>query len=219
MLGVTAGAVTVPKPIPSCPLTMASGFWRRVSVSTVLDLPLVFPHVPPTFGDVLLRGFTDEDIPMLRDLSTDPYVPLTGMLPSNATVEDARNFIERQFDRLTAGAAYSFCVALRHTNLAVGQAGLWLTTLEHGRAEAGYSIAPAHRGRGMGRQALTALTAFAWTIPELHRIELYIEPWNLASARIAVAAGYEREGPLRSHQPVGDKRVDMQLFAALRPSP
>lgn len=71
----------------------------------------------------------------------------------------------------------------------------------------------------MARQALTALTTFAWIIPELHRIELYIEPRNVASTRTAEAAGYEREGLLRSHQPIGDKRVDMQPFAALRPSP
>jgi hypothetical protein len=31
--------------------------------------------------------------------------------------------------------------------------------------------------------APTALTSFAWSIPALHRIELYIEPWNLGGHR------------------------------------
>ena len=35
-----------------------------------------------------------------------------------------------------------------------------------------------HRGRGIATSALQALTAFAWTIPGLYRVELYIEPWN-----------------------------------------
>ena len=61
-----------------------------------------------------------------------------------------------------------------------------------GRATIGYSVAPAHRGRGIASSALKALTAFAWTIPTLHRIELYIEPWNSNSRRVAEASGFQR---------------------------
>ncbi|GAB3259318.1 GNAT family N-acetyltransferase [Arthrobacter pigmenti] len=64
--------------------------------------------------------------------------------------------------------------------------------------------------------ALRALTAFAWTIPVLHRVELYIEPWNTASIRTAERAGYEHEGLLRSHQEIAGKRSDMLLYAMVR---
>jgi hypothetical protein len=47
---------------------------------------------------------------------------------------------------------------------------------------------------------LQALTAFGWTISELHRIELYIEPWNTGSIRVAESAAYSDDGLLRSHQ-------------------
>ena len=59
--------------------------------------------------------------------------------------------------------------------------------------------------------ALTALTSFAWTIPGLHRIELYIEPWNAGSAKTAEWAGFVRQGLLRSHQEIGGRRRDMLL--------
>ncbi|MEU6643216.1 GNAT family protein [Saccharomonospora sp. NPDC046836] len=72
------------------------------------------------------------------------------------------------------------------------------------------------RGRGVAGHGLAALTRFAWSIPALHRIELYIEPWNGASVRTAERAGYEREGFLRSHQEIGGERVDMLLYAAIR---
>jgi [ribosomal protein S5]-alanine N-acetyltransferase len=62
---------------------------------------------------------------------------------------------------------------------------------------------------------LQALTRFAWTIPALYRVELYIEPWN--SIRVAEAAGYQREGLLRSHQEIGGTRRDMLLYAITRP--
>jgi len=179
--------------------------------------PLLLPDPLPHFGRVRLRVFTDHDIPMLIDLSTDPYVPMTGLLPAHATEDDARSFIRRQHDRLVTGTAYSFCIARRDTDAAVGQAGLWLEQLTHGRAQAGYSIAPSDRGHGLASHALTALTALAWSIPDIHRIELYIEPWNAASIRAAESAGYQYEGLLRRHQVIGGKRVDMQLLAASRP--
>ena len=71
------------------------------------------------------------------------------------------------------------------------------------------------RGRETG-QALVALTAFAWSVPEVHRIELYIEPWNEASVKTAEFAGYQREGLLRRHQVIDGKRVDMLLYAVTR---
>jgi RimJ/RimL family protein N-acetyltransferase len=64
--------------------------------------------------------------------------------------------------------------------------------------------------------ALKALTAFAWTIPVLHRIELYIEPWNSGSVRAAEGAGFEREGLLRGHQEIGGRRRDMLLYSIIR---
>jgi ribosomal-protein-alanine N-acetyltransferase len=50
----------------------------------------------------------------------------------------------------------------------------------------------------------------------LHRIELYIEPWNVASVRTAERARYQREGLLRSHQEIGGRRRDMLLYAIIR---
>ena len=154
---------------------------------------------------------------MVRSLSTDPYTPLTSTLVAEATAEQAQEWIDRQHDRLVTGAGYSFCIADAVDDRALGQVGLWLADIEHGRATAGYGVAPSERGRGVAGRALTALTAFAWTVPELHRVELYIEPWNVASTRSAESAGYDREGLLRSRQVIGAQRVDMLLYSALRP--
>lgn len=60
------------------------------------------------------------------------------------------------------------------------------------------------------------MTSFEWGVPELHRVELYIEPWNVASARTAEAAGYQHEGLLRGQQVIGGRRVDMMIYSANR---
>ncbi|WP_406458448.1 GNAT family N-acetyltransferase [Streptomyces sp. NBC_00876] len=179
---------------------------------------LVMPIAAPSFGDVRLRAFEERDADMLMDLSTDAYVPKTGSLPGNADHPEALAYIERQSSRLRTGAGYSFCVADKETDEALGTAGLYLAPIAAGRATAGYSVAPRHRGRRVAGHSLIALTRFAWSIPELHRIELYIEPWNTASVRTAEFAGFEREGLLRSHQEIGGERVDMLMYAAIRPT-
>ncbi len=46
---------------------------------TPADLP-PWPAEPLAYGPVVLRKFSDRDVPMVRELSTDPYVPLIGSL-------------------------------------------------------------------------------------------------------------------------------------------
>jgi [ribosomal protein S5]-alanine N-acetyltransferase len=167
-------------------------------------------------GPVILREFSAADLPMVRQMSTDPYVPLIGTLPPNASTQEALAYIDRQRGRLAEGVGFSFAIAEADTGRGVGGIGLWLAGLDQGRATAGYSVMPSARGRGLAAAALTALTSFAWTIQALHRIELYIEPWNTGSVRSAERAGFEREGLLRSHQEIGRRRRDMLLYAAIR---
>jgi RimJ/RimL family protein N-acetyltransferase len=177
-----------------------------------------WPAEPPSAGAVVLRPWADDDVPMLLDLATDPYVPLIGTLPAHATEEQALDYVHRNQGRWAEGRGFSFVVAEAASGRAVGGAGLWLRDLPCGRGSAGYSVAPAERGHGYAADALTALTAFAWTLPGLHRVELYVEPWNTASVRTAERAGYQREGLLRSYQEIGGSRRDMLLFAAVRPA-
>ncbi|HEX7993703.1 MAG TPA: GNAT family protein [Streptosporangiaceae bacterium] len=175
-----------------------------------------WPASPPASGAVILREFSASDMPMVLELSTDPYVPLIGTLPANASEQEARAWINRQRQRLAEGIGYSFAIADASTDRCLGGIGLWLAGLTQGRATAGYFVAPSARRQGVATAALKALTAFAWTIPVLHRIELYIEPWNSGSVRAAEGAGFEREGLLRSHQEIGGRRRDMLLYSIIR---
>lgn len=177
---------------------------------------LTMPAEPPAHGSVRLRAFEARDVAMVRDLATDPYVPLTGTLPAHATAEQALDWIERQRMRPAEGRGFSFCVADAGDDRALGQVGLWLRDVASGRASAGYGVAPRERGRGVAVDALRAVTDVAWSLPDVHRVELYVEPWNVASVLTAERAGYEREGVLRSHQEIGGRRVDMALYASVR---
>jgi [ribosomal protein S5]-alanine N-acetyltransferase len=147
---------------------------------TVAQLP-PWPTAPVAYGPVVLRRFSPLDVPMVQEMSADPHIPLIGALPPNASQQEARDYIDRQIGRLAEGTGFSFAIAEAGNGRTVGGIGLWLRQLAHGRATAGYSVTPSARGRDLASAALTALTSFGWTIPAQHRIELYIEPWNVGS--------------------------------------
>ncbi|WP_307817941.1 GNAT family protein [Streptomyces sp. MBT61] len=71
------------------------------------------------------------------------------------------------------------------------------------------------RGQGVARAALRTVTGWALRDLGVPRLQLYIEPWNTASARIAEDIGFRREGLLRGWQQVGDERRDMAVYALL----
>lgn len=175
-----------------------------------------WPADPPAFGQVRLRVVDEGDAAMACELSTDPYVPKTGSLPGNATMQEAAAWVVRQQGRRAEGAGFSFTIARRSDDVAIGHCGLWLKELDEGRASAGYAIIPSKRGQGYGVDALMALTAFAWTVPGLSRVELFIEPCNTASRRMAERVGYREEEVLVGHRLIGGEHRDMILCALAR---
>ncbi|WP_202923032.1 GNAT family N-acetyltransferase [Nesterenkonia haasae] len=184
-------------------------------MSITFTLP-PWPADPPRYGKVKLQRVQDDDVALAMELSTDRYVPLIGSLPADASEAEARDWVHRQQLRHRDGAGFSFTIEAAATGTGVGHCGLWLRDLSAGRAAAGYSVLPSQRGQGFAADALAALTMFGWSIAELHRVELYIEPWNVGSIRTAERAGYLREGLLRSHQEIGGVRQDMLLYGAVR---
>jgi RimJ/RimL family protein N-acetyltransferase len=179
-------------------------------VADILTMPTL------AAGEFVLRAFDFDDAPMVREASTDPFIPLITTVPPNGSTEEIRAFIERQHGRSATGVGYSFAIAERDTDRAVGQIGLWLDNVRHGRASIGYWIVASQRRRGIAATALRAITEWGLRLPEVARVELYVEPWNTGSLRTAELVGYQREGLLRGWQEVDGERRDMFMYARLR---
>jgi RimJ/RimL family protein N-acetyltransferase len=85
--------------------------------------------------------------------------------------------------------------------------------------ELGYVVDRRARGRGVAREALAALTQ--WAFDELHveRIELMISAENEPSKRVAARCGYVYEGTLRSNHLKAGIREDAELWSKLPSDP
>jgi RimJ/RimL family protein N-acetyltransferase len=166
-----------------------------------------------------LRPFTLADIEAVREASQDPHIPLITTVPATFTEDQGRRFIERQWDRAAQGTGYSFAIADADTDRGVGQIGLWLKDVGEGRASIGYWVVRSARGHRAAASALQALALWALHDLQVPRLELHVEPWNLASITTAERAGFQREGLLRSWQEVGGARKDMYMYARLPGDP
>lgn len=176
-------------------------------------------HVPTVDGARLrLRPWRMTDVAAVQAGADDPHIPQITSVPASGRRVDAEAFVERQWTRLPSGEGYAFAVALRATDEAVGHLGVWTKAVNNGRVTLGYWIAPAHRRRGYVTEAVSLATEWALTHDEVHRVELFVEPWNEGSWRAAEACGFEREGLLRNWEAIGGEPKNLFSYSRVRPS-
>jgi len=88
----------------------------------------------------------------------------------------------------------------------------------HRRAELGLMIGePSAWGRGLGTEAINAITNHAFTVLGLHKVTAGCYADNVGSIRAFVKAGFTQEGVRPSHYRSGDAWVDMVLFGKINP--
>ncbi|GGM48853.1 GNAT family N-acetyltransferase [Microbacterium saperdae] len=164
---------------------------------------------------VRLRPFAAKDAALIRDASVDALIPSITSVPSHGTEDEILAFIRRQHDRLRLRTGYSFAIADAHSDVAMGQIGLWLRDADRGRVSIGYWVGSRHRRHGIASAALAAISDWGLTLPGVHRVELYVEPANEGSWRVAERCGFLREGLLRGWQEIGSRRRDMYMYSRL----
>jgi RimJ/RimL family protein N-acetyltransferase len=174
-------------------------------------------HVPQLgWPPIVLRPFDMTDLAMVRQASADPLIPSITSVPRTYTDDSGRAFINRQHTRAEQGDGFSFVIAEEaDPTSGIGSIGLWLQEIESGRASIGYWIVEGARGRSMATHALRAVVSFAFEELAIPRLHLFVEPWNVASARAAAAAGFSREATLRGWERIDGEQRDADCFALL----
>jgi RimJ/RimL family protein N-acetyltransferase len=161
-----------------------------------------------------LRLAAERDIPeVLIAHQDDPelYVRL-GLRRPPSGAELGRRVEGEAADR-AAGTGVWLTIVADGSDECVGQIDVHDVDWDHGRAELGIWVAPAHRGRGVGTAALRL--AGRWLLHDcgLVRVQLMTEPDNAALIQAARMAGYTDEGVLRSYLRERGHRVDVTMLS------
>lgn len=160
-------------------------------------LPL--PDPPLTDGVIAVRPWSDADIGAVVTAGLDDVIPEITTIVRGGTPEHARDFIALQRRRAHDGTGIPLAIAEEHTGRAVGWIGVNRPDERNRRADLGYWVLPAPRGRGYAGRAVALFVPWVLDALGLARLEAVIAPENQMSQRVAERHGFVLEGVLRSY--------------------
>lgn len=160
-----------------------------------------------------LRAWAEDDVPVLVRACADPLTQRYTSVPGPYTPEDARLFVHAGRSDTSLPLAV---VADGEPDDVLGAVGLHAVDPARARAEVGYWTAPWVRGRGVATRALGLLARWALAELGLARVDLYAEPANVASQRVADGAGFVRGELVRGGIALRGRRRDVIRFTLER---
>jgi RimJ/RimL family protein N-acetyltransferase len=166
---------------------------------------------------LLLRPYDDGDFEALRSLYSDAEVVryLYGK-PEND--DEIRKRLERKIASTSIrseGDVLALAATLRSTGEFVADVILHWVSEAHGTGEIGYSVVPAHAGRGYATEAARPLLGVAFHGLGLHRVIGRLEARNIASARVLEKLGLRREAHLVENEFVKGEWQSELVYAIL----
>lgn len=181
---------------------------------------MAFPDAPPILETprLVLRALRDEDASALYAIHSDPVTMRYWATPPWSSPDQAQAMLARARDGFAAGDALRFAVIERDGDALVGTCTLFGIDATHRRAEVGYVLARERWGRGVMREALTALLDYAFGPLGLHRVEADVDPRNVASVGLLERLGFAREGLLRERWRVSGEVSDSVFLGLLEPA-
>jgi RimJ/RimL family protein N-acetyltransferase len=179
------------------------------------------PAIPVPQGlerdGVVLRRLSARDArPFAQAFRDDPALGAAIGAEEDPTEAAVRRFIARQPRLRARGQFLGLAVTDAGRRPFLGHVMLHTLDFHHQRAELGYWLVPAARGRGVGRTAVQLLSEWALERLDLHRLEITTAPGNAAARGLAEALGFAQEGVLRERNLERGRRVDVVIYARLR---
>ena len=161
-----------------------------------------------------LRPLDDADLDAIVVAASDPGTQQWLPLPRPYRREHAEGFVQ-QIAPAAQESGAGLIRAIEFEGELAGVIDFKGTDWSDRVTEIGYWTAPAHRGRGVMPEAVTAMAHYALTEMNLERVVLRMATGNTASARVAEKAGFTREGTARNAGFTHDGRVDYFVYSLI----
>jgi len=176
-------------------------------------MPLTEPRLA---DDVMtLRRPAERDVDAVTAACQDPEIPRFTRVPSPYSRADAVEYVTKSAEQWADGSSASFVIADAVTDRLLGSVGVMRLTEARDVAEVGYWITPGDRRGGIATRALQLVARWAVRDLGIRRLELMTRVDNLPSQGVAIAAGFAREGVLRSSMTLGCGLSDIVMFSLI----
>jgi RimJ/RimL family protein N-acetyltransferase len=171
---------------------------------------------PPLADDAMaLRAPREEDIAAITAACQDPLIVRYTYVPYPYGEQDARDWLRLAERQRREGSALGFVVADRDSDRVIASVGVNAINWRDRVAQIGYWVAPEARRQGVASRSVRMLSRWALDELGLARVEIRVDVENRASQVVAEAAGFTREGVLRSRGESKGRRWDEVMFSLL----
>jgi RimJ/RimL family protein N-acetyltransferase len=193
-------------------------------------MPIEAPENRVSDGVISLAPFELADAVTVMKWDADPEIqhwydwPLTPPWNDPDTYEARRANAERvvrgQPAEWDAGEQFAFIIHSAETGEGLG----WidLQPRGQGRGNIAYGVLAEHRSKGAATRSVVLACRYAFDVLRWARLEICAIADNEVSRRVAVKAGFQLEGVLRSYgafekyQPLLGQRFDSAIYGRLR---
>jgi [ribosomal protein S5]-alanine N-acetyltransferase len=172
------------------------------------------PHPILSTHRLRLRQFRAEDADAMHQCFADPEAMRFWNQPVHTKRIETERVVRRLMD-CTPSYYRFWAVADVRSDRCLGMVNYHDGHIRSKRVAIGYIVDPAHHGKGIATEAVSAMLDFCFSELGLHRVQAFIHPDNIASRKLVEKLGFRSEGLLRDNLRVGDSWRDDTLYALL----
>lgn len=175
------------------------------------------PDWPLRTERLVLRPWEAADLEAMYEIHRDPEV-CRYLYNEPLTLEQTQERLTRRItlDALRQEGDWMGCaVTLASTGVLVADASLAWVSAAHRQGEIGFTVHPAHQGRGYATEMSRPLLAFCFEVAGFHRIVGRLEARNTGSARVLEKLGMRREAYLIENEWVKGEWQSELVYAML----
>jgi ribosomal-protein-alanine N-acetyltransferase len=130
-----------------------------------------------------------------------------------ASIKEEKDFLRGLKKRINAGIEHSF--AILGNGKIVGCVGVSINQASTHKCEIGFFVDRKHWGKGIAGKAIALLDEFIAENLDIVRIEIVMAKGNVGCQRVAIKAGYKKEGLMKKYLKLGNEFHDAHLYAKI----
>ncbi len=130
------------------------------------------------------------------------------------SVEEEREWLRKNSKKRKEGLEYNY--AIIYEGEVVGACGIMIDQHREHIGEIGYFLDRSYWGYGITTKAVKKLEKIAFEELGLLRLQILMEPENIASVKVAEKCGYSEEGLMKKAYLRDDEYRDCLLYAKVR---
>jgi ribosomal-protein-alanine N-acetyltransferase len=176
---------------------------------------LQFPKLD--LGNVLLRKISIEDVEDFYEYITDKeLVKFLSDSEIPSSLESAKLELMYWASLYEKKRSIYWAIADKNNGKLIGTCGFNSWSREHHRAEISYDLSRKYWNSGIMTKVVSAITAFAFNVMDVKRIQATIVTFNSASVRVLEKCDYHQEGVLKNFGILHGKQEDFYMHSIIR---